>query len=111
MLWNHQQTRLIRLSFHKWCHNWYASKFCIVPSATLFPEKSNVAHTFAFYETLNFQEYFVKPMQRVQIRQDENDIGVTVGSGQNKYIIQSNMFAQGIVPSVAEAIGNNILKN
>lgn len=84
--------------------------FTLFPSAVTFPQMSNIAHTFAFYETLNFQEYFVKPMQRVQIRQDENDIGVTVGEGQNKYIIQSNMFAQGIVPSSASAIATNILE-
>lgn len=82
----------------------------LFPGAMTFPEKSNIAHTFAFYETLKFQEYFVKPMERVQIRQDENDIGVTVGTGANKYIIQSNMFAQGLVPSVATAMAQNILE-
>lgn len=83
----------------------------LFPGAETFPQTSNVANTFAFYETLEFEEYFVKPMERVQIRQDEKDIGVTVGgSNGNKYIIQSNMFAQGLVPSVAATIAQNILR-
>ena len=39
--------------------------------------------SFAFYETLDFEEYYVRPMDRVQIRENENDTGVTVGEGSN----------------------------
>lgn len=81
----------------------------LYPSASTFPQYSNVAHTFAFYESLNFQEYFVKPIEKIQIRQSEKDEGVTVGDGLNKYIIQANIFAQEIEPSFAREMANNIL--
>lgn len=81
----------------------------LYPSNTTFPQVSNIAHTFAFYEKLDFEEYYVRPMQQVQIRENENDSGVIVGTGTNKYIIQSNMFAKGIVPSILNAAANNIL--
>lgn len=82
----------------------------LYPSAKrTYPQFSNIAYIFNFYESLDFEEYFVKPMQRVQIRENENDMGVTVGSGTNKYIIQSNMFAQGMLPTALAEVGTNIL--
>lgn len=82
----------------------------IFPSSTLFPQKPNVAHTFQFHETLKFEEYYVKPMVRVQIRDNEDDSGTTVGADTgNKYILQSNMFTYGMLPSVQRVVAQNIL--
>lgn len=81
------------------------------PGANVFPQKPNIAQTFRFYGSLDFEEYYVKPMARVQFRESEKDSGVTAGAESgNKYIIQSNMFAQGLVPSVAMTAATNILK-
>lgn len=80
------------------------------PSATTYPVFSNISYIFNFYEKMKFEEYFVKPMKRVQIRSNEKDSGVTVGSDSgNKYIIQANILANGLLPSVAEAAALNIL--
>ena len=86
------------------------------PAATLFPSSkthpsvNNLAHTLAFYENLKFQEYYVKPMKRIQFRKDENDTGITVGAEiGNKYIIQSNMFAQGLDEIQLKSAAENIL--
>lgn len=60
-----------------------------------------------------YQEYEVKPVERLQIRQSEEDKGVTVGNGtatSNKYIIQGNIFTYGLEESALRTIGNNILK-
>ena len=66
--------------------------------------------TFNFYKDAEYQEYEVKPVQRVQIRQSEEDSGVIVGPAQgNKYIIQGNIFTYGLETSVLQTIGNNIL--
>lgn len=66
--------------------------------------------TFNFYKDAEYQEYEVKPVQRVQIRASEEDAGVTVGPYQgNKYIIQGNIFTYGLDESVLRTIGNNIL--
>ena len=66
--------------------------------------------TFNFYKDAEYQEYEVKPVQRVQIRQSEEDAGVIVGPAQgNKYIIQGNIFTYGLETSVLQTVGNNIL--
>lgn len=67
--------------------------------------------TFNFYKDAEYQEYEVKPVERVQIRSSEEDGGVIVGpyNNGNKYIIQGNIFTYGLETSVLETIGNNIL--
>lgn len=44
------------------------------------------------YKSIEYEEYFITPVERIQIRDNEDDPGVTYGSSGNKYIIQSNMF-------------------
>jgi len=66
--------------------------------------------TFNFYKDAEYQEYEVKPVQRVQIRASEEDAGVTVGPAQgNKYIIQGNIFTYGLDTWSLQAIANNVL--
>ena len=66
--------------------------------------------TFNFYKDAEYQEYEVKPVQRVQIRASEEDLGVTVGPAQgNKYIIQGNIFTYGLETSVLQTVARNIL--
>ena len=66
--------------------------------------------TFNFYKDAEYQEYEVKPVQRVQIRQSEEDAGVIVGGYQgNKYVIQGNIFTYGLDVPVLQTIGSNIL--
>lgn len=79
----------------------------IYPAVTLFPatdlypvsgtsEGQGIADNFAYYKNIDYQEYLVNPVQRLQIRASEDDTGVTVGNPSgNKYIIQNNMFAYG----------------
>ncbi len=61
-----------------------------------------------FCELLEFEEYRVKPIQRIQIRDSEFDNGVTVGSGKNKYIIQGNMFTYGQSAETKANMARNI---
>lgn len=82
----------------------------IYPSDSTLPQKYNVANKFAFYEALKHEEYHVKPMQRVQIRVDEDSEGVTVGATTgNKYIIQANMFAYKMTVTELRTVATNIL--
>lgn len=82
----------------------------LFPSADLFPQMSGIVHSFAFYQTLKFEEYFVKSMARVQIRESEDDVGYTVGADQgNKYIVQGNMFSYNLDGESKRQIATNIL--
>lgn len=95
------------------------------PSETLFPGPdvfpgsaqssggyNEVAATdFAFYRKVDYEEYSVKPVDKLTIRQTENDAGVTYGTGTNNYIIQGNMFTYGLPADVLSNVAGNIYPN
>lgn len=95
------------------------------PSETLFPGPdvfpglaqssggyNEVAATdFAFYRKVDYEEYSVKPVDKLTIRQTENDAGVTYGTGTNNYIIQGNMFTYGLSADVLSDVAGNIYPN
>lgn len=91
----------------------------IYPSITLFPSnyifpsgtnESPYGHseTFQYYRTVEHQDFEVKPVNRITIRESETDTGVTYGSGENNYIIQANMFAYKLSKSVLKKVAENI---
>lgn len=61
-------------------------------------------YTIAFNEMLNYEEYSVKSIKRVQIRNNEDDPGVTTAGGGNKYIIQSNMWCYNLAGAYQSAV-------
>lgn len=66
---------------------------------------------FPFYKKCMHQDYNVKMFERVQIRDNEKDVGITVGTGRysNKYIVQNNMLAYKLSDSVKSTVATNIL--
>ena len=85
----------------------------IYPSVTLYPSMTtfpaNPYVSFAYYKSIDYQEYFVNPVQRLQIRLNEDDAGVIVGNESgNKYIIQNNMFAYNQDAETLEIMAENI---
>lgn len=66
---------------------------------------------FSFYRSVSYEEFKVKPVDKITIRQSENDGGVTYGSGRNNYIIQGNMFAYGLSKDMLLQIAENIYPN
>lgn len=96
----------------------------LFPSTGLFPASPVVAmsvaertsneveaETFSFYKKVNYEEFEVKPVDKVTIRQSENDAGVTYGSGTNNYIIQGNMFTYGLDADTLQTIASRIYAN
>ncbi len=100
------------------------------PSATLFPSNSLFpanpqvavavaerlsdeiqAEAFSFYKTVNYEEFEVKPVDKLTIRQSENDAGVTYGTGENNYIIQGNMFTYGLPQTTIAQMAKNVFPN
>ncbi|MCM1232338.1 MAG: hypothetical protein NC489_19630 [Ruminococcus flavefaciens] len=63
---------------------------------------------FAFYKDVKYEEFKVCPVDKITIRQSEEDAGVTYGAGDNNYIIQGNMFSYGLADSVLGQIAENI---
>lgn len=66
---------------------------------------------FSFYKKVDYEEYSVKPVDKLTIRQSENDLGVTYGIGTNNYIIQGNMFTYGLTSDVLNAIAAAVYEN
>ena len=50
------------------------------------------------YINCTYQDFKTKAIDKLQIRKEENDIGVVVGEGDNTYIIQDNFLVYGKHP-------------
>ena len=93
----------------------------LFPSNALYPANPNVAESvvkkeidtesFSFYKTVNYEEFEVKPVDKLTIRQSEQDAGVSYGNGTNNYIIQGNMFTLGKSNSELLAMAQAVYKN
>ena len=93
----------------------------LFPSNTLYPANPNVAESvvkkeietesFSFYKTVNYEEFEVKPVDKLTIRQSEQDAGVSYGNGTNNYIIQGNMFTLGKSNSELLSMAQAVYKN
>ena len=66
-------------------------------------------YSLPFFEKLKYEEYYCNAIQRVQIRDTEDDAGVNTSNYGNKYIVQANMFAYELSTSVLNTMANNIL--
>ncbi len=60
------------------------------------------------YQSVRFEEYTVKEIDKLQIRQEEGDIGAIVGTGTNAYIIEGNFLVFGKSAVELEEIANNV---
>ncbi len=65
----------------------------------------------SFYKKVDYEEYSVKPVEKVTIRQTDSDIGVTYGEGANNYIIQGNMFTLNLPEDTLRTIAQNVHTN
>ncbi len=95
------------------------------PSAAMFPSEQLFpgsvvqavmqAEGFSFYKALSHEEFVVKPVDMVTIRNSEDDGGVSYtegdGTGSNNYIIQGNMFSYGLEKSVLMGMAERIYRN
>lgn len=85
----------------------------IFPSTNLFPGGSSQspyknAEVMGYYRVVEYQDFEVKPVDKVTIRQKEDDPGVTFGNGTNNYIIQANMFTYGLSNDVLSGIAREV---
>lgn len=62
----------------------------------------------SLYTSAAYEDYIVQPIDKLQIRQEEDDIGVIVGDGSNSYIIEDNFLVYGKSSAELTYIANNI---
>lgn len=65
----------------------------------------------SYYKSVDYEEYSVKPVDRLTIRQSDGETGVSCGTGDNNYIIQGNMFTYGKTAEELLQIAQNIYNN
>ena len=61
----------------------------------------------SFYISAKYEDYLVKSIDKLQIMEKENDIGVIVGSGNNGYEIKGNFLVYGKGSTELREIANN----
>ena len=62
-----------------------------------------------FYVSAKYEDYLVRTINKLQIREQKNDIGVVVGSGSNAYVIEDNFLVYGKGSKELKGIAKNIL--
>ena len=84
----------------------------LYPKDDLFPKKVETIDVGRnTYINCTYQDFKTKSIDKLQIRKEENDIGVVVGEGNNTYIIQDNFLVYGKNESDLRTIANRILRN
>lgn len=61
------------------------------------------------YRELTYEDYLVEGITGLTIRQQEGDVGASVGEGDNPYIIEGNFLIYGKTPIELLTIGTNLL--
>ena len=83
----------------------------IYPADDLYPMQANinVLSKGLYVEPPTYEDYTVKPIDKLQIREKEGDIGVIVGSGNNAYVVEDNFLVYGKSTDDLTVIANNML--
>lgn len=69
----------------------------LFPDEQLYPSEMTNAETLSYYKQseTHYEDYVVNPIDKVQIRQEEGDVGASYGPGSNCYVIQGNYLVYG----------------
>lgn len=81
----------------------------LYPADDLYPrEPKSTRISKSLYISAQYEDFLVKTIDKLQIRKEEDDIGVIVGSGTNAYVIQDNFLVYGKGSEELTRIANNI---
>lgn len=81
----------------------------LYPQDTHFPRDSSTELIGgSLYKTCQYEDYTCKRIDKLQIRQEENDIGAIAGTGDNCYTIQDNFLVYGKGAEELQAIADNV---
>nr|DAK81735.1 MAG TPA: tail protein [Bacteriophage sp.] len=83
----------------------------LFPRNDLYPASDNVGLVIYNwqYEATEYEDFDVQPITQVQIIQEDNDIGMTVGNDGNKYVVNSNFLTYSLSDAELETVGTNML--
>lgn len=69
----------------------------LFPDDNLFPSEMSNAEVLSYYKKADtsYEDFVVNPIDKLQIRQEEGDVGASYGPGSNSYTIQGNFLIYG----------------
>lgn len=83
-----------------------------LPGEDVFPgDVSDVEESIDLYMDMKYEDFDVCAIDKVLLRDSEDDAGVSYGSGTNTYIVQNNMFIYGLDATTKANIAKEIYKN
>ena len=69
----------------------------LYPGDNLYPQSGwAAAEELEYYRSITYEDYLIDGIDRVQVRQEEGDIGAVVGSGGNAYVVEGNFLTYGL---------------
>lgn len=82
----------------------------LYPAEDLFPADAMGTEKISagYYTSCKYEDYTTKHIGKLQIRQEENDIGCIVGEGENCYIVEDNFLVYGKSAAELEAIAQRL---
>lgn len=81
----------------------------LYPEDNLYPQdNSTKLIATSYYKSCKYEDYTCQKITKLQIRQEENDIGSIVGTGANTYIIQDNFLVYGKGAEELAQIAQNV---
>lgn len=83
----------------------------LYPSEDLYPHSAwgDVAEELEYYKTITYEDYMAEGIDRVQIRQEEGDIGATAGLGTNTYVIEGNFLTYGLASAELTRLAQSVV--
>lgn len=82
----------------------------LYPSDNLYPKDSGSERIFkSYYISCEYEDFMTQDITKLQIRQEENDIGCIYGDGDNTYIIEDNFLVYGKSHEELTQIAQNLL--
>lgn len=63
------------------------------------------------YKNIEYQEFTVNPVDKLIIRQNDQDEGISTGDGNNAYVIQGNFFTLNLEEEDLTALAENLYPN
>ena len=82
----------------------------LYPSETLYPKDPVNEETFynGNYNSCKYEDFETQEITGIRIRQEEDDIGCTVGTTENAYVVQDNFLVYGMDHEELTTVANNL---
>lgn len=89
----------------------------LYPQTTLYPHNGIYPHgaknvskvSNSSYISCQYEDYICQSIDKLQIRQNENDIGAVSGTGNNCYVVENNFLVYGMSAEDLQSVANNLL--